>query len=43
MIEPGARAPDFTAPDDEGNRFALSSLRGRKILLHFFVLAWTGT
>lgn len=42
MIDAGTPAPDFTAPDDEGNPFTLSSLRGSRVVLHFFALAWTG-
>ena len=42
MIEVGAQGPDFNAPDDEGNRFSLSALRGSRVVVHFFALAWTG-
>lgn len=38
----GEPAPDFTAHDDEGNPVTLSELRGRPVVLHFFVMAWTG-
>lgn len=42
MIAEGARAPDFTATDDAGTSFQLlEELRG-PVILHFFVLAWTG-
>ena len=36
----GAPAPDFTAPDHEGQPFRLSSLRGRPVLLKFFRGHW---
>lgn len=42
MIEVGERAPDFEATDAEGNRVRLADLRGAPVLLHFFVLAWSG-
>lgn len=34
-LTPGALAPDFTAPTDEGE-LTLSSLRGRKVVLYFY-------
>ena len=36
MIEIGAPAPDFTLPSDEDGHVALSSLRGRKVVLYFY-------
>lgn len=42
MIREGAEAPNFTATDDEGNRFELRALRGSPVVLHFFALAWSG-
>ena len=39
----GTTAPDFTLPDTTGKKVALSSLRGRKVLLAFFPLAFTST
>jgi len=36
LPEPGTPAPDFTAPDQHGNPFALSSLRGHKVALYFY-------
>ena len=36
LPEPGTLAPDFTAPDQHGNPFALSSLRGHKVALYFY-------
>ena len=36
MIEPGTPAPDFTLPDQDGNRVTLSELRGRTVVLAFY-------
>jgi cytochrome oxidase Cu insertion factor (SCO1/SenC/PrrC family) len=36
----GAPILDFTAPDENGQPFALSSLRGRPFLLKFFRGHW---
>jgi peroxiredoxin Q/BCP len=36
LPEPGALAPDFTAPDQHGNPFTLSSLRGQRVALYFY-------
>jgi peroxiredoxin Q/BCP len=36
LPEPGTLAPDFTAPDQQGNLFTLSSLRGQKVALYFY-------
>jgi peroxiredoxin Q/BCP len=36
LLEPGTLAPDFTAPDQHGNAFTLSSLRGQKVALYFY-------
>ena len=38
----GEEARDFTLKDHEGKEVSLSSLRGRKVLLSFHPLAWTG-
>ena len=43
MIEAGAPAPDFTLPSTSGADVTLSSLRGKKVLLAFFPLAFTST
>lgn len=43
MIEAGAPAPDFTLPSTSGADVTLSSLRGQKVLLAFFPLAFTST
>jgi cytochrome oxidase Cu insertion factor (SCO1/SenC/PrrC family) len=36
----GQEAPDFTAPDSNGEPLTLSSLRGRPVLLKFFRGHW---
>lgn len=41
-IQVGQIAPDFTLPDIAGEPFALSSLRGKKVVLMFFPFAFTG-
>jgi glutaredoxin-dependent peroxiredoxin len=40
---PGDAAPDFTLPSTSGAEVTLSALRGKKVLLAFFPLAFTGT
>jgi peroxiredoxin len=39
----GTIAPDFTLPSTSGSSVTLSSLKGRKVLLAFFPLAFTST
>ncbi len=41
MIEPGSPAPDFTLPDQDGNRVSLSDFRGQTVVLAFFYQART--
>ena len=36
MIEPGARAPDFTLRDQDGNEVSLADFRGRTLVLVFY-------
>jgi peroxiredoxin len=36
MIEPGAPAPDFELPDQDGNEVSLSDFRGRTVVLVFY-------
>jgi peroxiredoxin len=36
MIEPGSPAPDFTLPDQDGNRISLADFRGRTVVLVFY-------
>ncbi len=38
----GDRAPDFTLKNQDGQEISLSSLKGKKVLLSFHPLAWTG-
>jgi peroxiredoxin len=42
MIKTGAAAPDFTLKDQDGNPVTLSNFRGKKVVLSFHPLAWTG-
>ena len=41
MIEPGQTAPDFELPDQDGNAFKLSDLRGQRVVLYFYPKADT--
>ncbi|MBC8044201.1 MAG: peroxiredoxin [Rhizobacter sp.] len=36
MISTGVSAPDFTLPDESGNRVSLSSFKGKPVLLLFY-------
>ena len=38
MIEAGAKAPDFSLPDQDGNEVSLSDFAGRKLVLVFYPL-----
>ena len=38
MIEAGAKAPEFSLPDHDGNRVSLSDFAGRKLMLVFYPL-----
>lgn len=40
-LEAGQPAPDFTLPDQHGDPFTLSSLRGSKVILYFYGEAGT--
>lgn len=42
MINLGLTAPDFTLKDQQENDVHLTSLKGKKVLLSFHPLAWTG-
>ncbi len=42
LIEVGAMAPDFTLEDTQEQNVRLSDLRGKKVLLSWHPLAWTG-
>jgi peroxiredoxin len=41
-ITKGETAPDFTLKDQDGKEFKLSGQKGKKVLLSFHPLAWTG-
>ena len=41
MVAEGEQAPDFTLPDQEGNDFTLSELRGQPVVLYFYPKADT--
>ena len=41
MLKQGDQAPDFTLLDQEGEQFALSKSRGRKVLVYFYPKADT--
>jgi peroxiredoxin len=38
MIEAGAKAPDFSLPDQDGNQVSLGDFAGRKLMLVFYPL-----
>jgi len=38
LIQPGAKAPDFTLPDHSGQEVSLSDFAGRRVLLAFYPL-----
>ncbi len=42
MIQIGVKAPDFTLQDQNGKPFHLAEQAGKKVLLSFHPLAWTG-
>jgi peroxiredoxin len=42
MIQTGVKAPDFTLQDQNGKPFHLAEQVGKKVLLSFHPLAWTG-
>jgi peroxiredoxin len=41
-LKPGDTAPDFILKDQDGKETAISSMRGKKVLLSFHPLAFTG-
>jgi thioredoxin-dependent peroxiredoxin len=41
VVAEGQEAPDFTLPDQDGNRVTLSDLRGEPLVLYFFPKADT--
>lgn len=42
MLKKGEIAPDFVLKDQDGQEFRLSDLEGRRVILSFHPLAWTG-
>ncbi len=36
MVEEGKKAPDFTLPDQNGNKVKLSDLKGKYVVLYFY-------
>jgi peroxiredoxin len=43
VLKVGDKAPDFTLPDQNGNKVSLSQYLGKKnVVLAFYVLAFTG-
>ncbi len=42
MIQIGVKAPDFTLQDQNGKSFHLAEQAGKRVLLSFHPLAWTG-
>ena len=40
-LSPGDPAPDFTLPDADGNQVALSSYRGRRVIVYCYPAALT--
>lgn len=41
MLEEGAKAPDFTLPDQDGNPVSLSDFAGRTVVVYFYPEAGT--
>jgi peroxiredoxin len=41
MIEPGAPAPDFSLPDQDGKTVSLADLKGQTSVLVFYPLDWS--
>ena len=41
MIAPGAQAPDFSLPDQDGRTVSLSDLRGQTTVLVFYPMDWS--
>ena len=42
-LKVGDKAPEFTLPDQNGNKISLSQFQGKKnVVLAFYVLAFTG-
>jgi peroxiredoxin len=43
MIEPGAEAPDFSLPDQDGEAVSLGDFAGRRLVLAFYPLDFSPT
>jgi thioredoxin-dependent peroxiredoxin len=41
VLEAGAKAPDFTLPDQDGNEVSLADLKGETVVLYFYPRADT--
>jgi peroxiredoxin Q/BCP len=41
VLEAGAKAPDFTLPDQDGNELSLADLKGETVVLYFYPRADT--
>ena len=41
MTEPGAQAPDFELPDQDGRVVKLSDFRGQRVVVYFYPKADT--
>jgi cytochrome oxidase Cu insertion factor (SCO1/SenC/PrrC family) len=42
-LEVGQKAPDFTLESTKGGKLALSSLKGKNVLINFYVLDFSPT
>ena len=42
VLQKGETAPDFVLKDQDGIEFRISDLKGKRVLLSFHPLAWTG-
>ena len=36
MLKPGMKAPDFSLLNDEGQKFSIKDLKGKKVILYFY-------
>jgi peroxiredoxin (alkyl hydroperoxide reductase subunit C) len=43
MIQPGAQAPDFSLPDQDGKTVSLQDLKGQTSVLVFYPMDWSPT
>ena len=41
ILQPGTKAPDFTAPVTPDQKLSLSDLRGRRVILAFYPADWS--